>query len=56
MNRPHQDLGAWKEAMRMETQFMISADLGYLPGDHDIFAQLERVAQLLGGLHRKVSR
>ncbi len=116
MSRPHQDLDAWKEAMRMvkmvyqlsqefpreevygltsqvrraavsvpsnlsegaartsrkefshflsvakgslselETQLMISADLGYLPRDHDIFAQLERVAQLLGGLHRKVSR
>ena len=39
----------------LETQLMISADLGYLPIDHDIFAQLERVAQLLGGLHRKVS-
>ena len=116
MGRPHQDLDAWKEAMRMvkmvyqvsqdfpreevygltsqvrraavsvpsnlsegaarasrkefshflsvakgslselETQLMISADLGYLPVDHAIFAQLERVAQLLGGLHRKVSR
>ena len=71
MGRPHQDLDAWKEAMRkefshfpsaakgslseLETQLIISADLAYLPVDHAIFAQLERVAQLLGGLHRKVS-
>jgi four helix bundle protein len=33
----------------LETQLPISADLGYLPGNHDVFAQLERVAQLLGG-------
>jgi four helix bundle protein len=38
----------------LETQLLISADLGYLPARHEIFAQLERVAQLLGGLHRKV--
>ena len=38
----------------LETQLLISADLGYLPANHEIFAQLERVAQLLGGLHRKV--
>jgi four helix bundle protein len=116
MSRPHHDLDAWKEAMRMvkmvyqlsqqfpkeevygltsqvrraavsvpsnlsegaarsskkefshflsvakgslselETQLIISADLGYFPVDHDIFAHMERVAQLLGGLHRKISQ
>jgi hypothetical protein len=40
MSRPHHNLDAWKESMRLV---------------HGVFALLERVAQLLGGLHRKVT-
>ena len=40
----------------LETQMLISSDLGYLPAQHEIFAQLERVAQLLSGLHRSIAR
>ncbi|MGH8640832.1 MAG: four helix bundle protein [Burkholderiales bacterium] len=39
----------------LETQLIISTELGYMAGDHVVFPQLERVAQLLGGLHRKVA-
>jgi len=40
----------------LETQMLISSDLGYLPVQHEVFAQLERVAQLLSGLHRSIAR
>lgn len=39
----------------LETQMLISSDLGYLPAGHAVFAQLERVAQLLSGLHRSIT-
>lgn len=40
----------------LETQMLISSELGYLAPQHDLFAQLERVAQLLSGLHRSIAR
>ncbi len=40
----------------LETQMLISSDLGYLPSQHEVFAQIERVAQLLSGLHRNIVR
>lgn len=40
----------------LETRMLISTDLGYLPSGHAVFAQLERVAQLLSGLHRSIAR
>jgi four helix bundle protein len=38
----------------LETQFLISADLGYLDGGNGVFDLAEHVAKLLTGLHRKV--
>lgn len=40
----------------LETQMLICSDLGYLALQDDIFAQLERVAQLLSGLHQSIAR
>ncbi|MEX2163306.1 MAG: four helix bundle protein [Sulfuricaulis sp.] len=40
----------------LETQTLASSDLGYLPAQHEVFAQLERVAQLLSGLYRSLTR
>jgi four helix bundle protein len=40
----------------LETQMLIATDLGYLPVQHEVFAQLERVAQLLSGLYRSIAR
>ena len=40
----------------LETQALIAAELLYVPRQHEIFSHLERVAQLLYGLHRNVSR
>jgi len=40
----------------LETQMLISSDLGYLPSQHEVFIQIERVAQLLSGLHRSIAR
>ena len=40
----------------LETQTLIASELLYLPREHEIFSHLERVAQLLYGLQRNVSR
>jgi len=40
----------------LETQILISSELGYLAPQHEVFAQLERVGQLLSGLHKNVAR
>jgi len=39
----------------LETQMLIAAELGYLPRQSKVFSHLERVAQLLSGLHRNVT-
>jgi four helix bundle protein len=38
----------------LETQTLIASELSYLPPRHEIFSHIERVAQLLHGLHRNV--
>jgi four helix bundle protein len=38
----------------LETQMLIAAELAYLSLEHEIFTQLERVGQLLSGLHRNI--
>jgi four helix bundle protein len=38
----------------LETQMLIAAELEYLSLEHEIFTQLERVGQLLSGLHRNI--
>lgn len=40
----------------LETQMLISSELGYLAPQHEVFGQMERVAQLLSGLHRHIAR
>ena len=40
----------------LETQLLISADLGYLDQKHEIFKKAERVSTLLSGLHRSLSK
>ena len=40
----------------LETQTLITSELTYLPRQHEVFIHLERVAQLLSGLHRKILR
>lgn len=40
----------------LETQLLISADLGYLDRKHEIFQQADRVSSLLSGLHRSLSK
>jgi len=37
----------------LETQLLISVDLGFIPRDHDVFRLADYVAKLLTGLHRK---
>jgi len=39
----------------LETQLLISAELGYMPRAHDVFQLAEHVARLLTGLHKKVA-
>jgi four helix bundle protein len=39
----------------LETQMLIAADLGYMPAQHEVFAQLDRVGRLLTGFHRKIA-
>jgi four helix bundle protein len=39
----------------LETQLLISADLGYIPPKHGIFETVEEVSRLLSGLHRSIS-
>jgi four helix bundle protein len=38
----------------LETQMLIASELRYLSSQHEVFDQLERVAQLLSGLHRNI--
>jgi four helix bundle protein len=38
----------------LETQASIAADLGYLEPRHRVFATLEKVSQLVAGLHRSL--
>lgn len=40
----------------LETQMLIASELTYLPRQHEVLIHLERVAQLLSGLHRKILR
>ena len=40
----------------LETQLLISADLGYLVRKHEIFQQVEKVSGLLSGLHRSLNK
>jgi len=40
----------------LETQMLIAFDLGYIDREHEVFASLERVSQLVGGLHRSLKR
>jgi len=37
----------------LDTQLLISVDLGYLNAQHEVFQLLERVARLVTGFHRK---
>jgi len=39
----------------LETQMLIASELSYLSRQHEVFNHLERVAQLLSGLHRNVT-
>ncbi len=38
----------------LETQLLIAAGLGYVKGDHPIFAAVDRVSRLITGLHKNV--
>lgn len=38
----------------LETQMLIAAELEYMSLEHEIFTHLDRVGQLLSGLHRNV--
>ena len=40
----------------LETQLLISADLGFLEKNHEIFQQAEKVSRLLAGLHRSLTK
>jgi four helix bundle protein len=40
----------------LETQLLLSADLGYLDPKHEIFSQVDHVSALLQGLHRSISK
>ena len=40
----------------LETQLLLSAELGYMKRDSEIFQLAERVAKLLSGLHKKASQ
>ena len=40
----------------LETQTIIAAELGYLSPRHEQFANLERLRQVLTGLHRSLAR
>lgn len=39
----------------LETQMLIASELGYLSPQHEVFAHLERVGQLLSGFHKSVA-
>jgi four helix bundle protein len=36
----------------LETQLLISTDLGYLDGKHDVFAKIDRLSRLITGLQK----
>lgn len=38
----------------LETQLLISVDLGYMDRGHAVFASIDRVSRLLTGLHKSV--
>jgi four helix bundle protein len=40
----------------LETQLIIASELGYFSPQHELFAQLDRLGQLLTGLHRSIIR
>ena len=40
----------------LETQLLISAELGYLDQKHGVFQLVEEVSRLLSGLHRNVTQ
>lgn len=40
----------------LETQLLISVELGYLDAKHSMFELVEEVSRLLAGLHKSVSR
>jgi len=39
----------------LETQLVISAELGFLPPNHPVFAALDHVARLINGLRKKLA-
>ena len=50
-----QFLGVTKGSLsELETQLLISAELGYLPREHKIFEKLEEVSRLIAGLQKSV--
>jgi four helix bundle protein len=52
-----QFLGVAKGSLsELETQLLLATDLGFVKGTNPIFDVAERVAKLLGGLHRKTSQ
>ncbi len=52
-----QFLGIAKGSLsELETQLLISAELGYLQREHKIFDRLEEVSRLLADLQKSVSR
>lgn len=40
----------------LETQLLISAELGYLDPKHGVFQLVEEVSRLLSGLHRSITK
>jgi four helix bundle protein len=40
----------------LETQLLISAELGYLDHKHEVFQLAEEVSRLLSGLHKSVAQ
>ncbi len=40
----------------LETQLLISKELGYLKPEHDIFNLVDKVSRLITGLHKRVSK
>jgi four helix bundle protein len=40
----------------LETQLLISAELGYLDQKHGVFQLMEEVSRLLSGLHKSVAQ
>jgi four helix bundle protein len=50
-----QFLGVAKGSLsELETQLLISAELGHLPREHEIFEKLEEVSRLIAGLQKSV--